>query len=295
MFNKAHSAAYAVEAFSGAWLKTRYPVEFLAAVMTSRRGFYAPILYVLEALRNGARLLLPSLHSSDAQRFLTRDQTILLPLDQVRGVSARTLERIVAARPFADIGDFFRKGKPGGAEWLALLKAGALDVFDEPRGRLFWRLQRLEASSLLDRKPLVEPELPESFDASPRERARWEHETLGFPVSLHPLDYFAPDVDWERYYSSARLSAEQQRLYGKSVHVAGLVVAERHHPTPKGTMKFLTLADHSGFLEVSLFADVYRDYGHLTVHPVLAVDAVVDPFDNRRGFALNGQKVRLPV
>ena len=57
MLNKSHSAAYAVEAFQGAWLKTRYPVEFLAAVVSNRRGFYSPIVYVLEALRGWRRLL----------------------------------------------------------------------------------------------------------------------------------------------------------------------------------------------------------------------------------------------
>jgi DNA polymerase III alpha subunit len=462
MFNKAHSAAYAVEAFTGAWLKARYPAEFLAAVMTSRRGFYSPMLYVMEALRQGARFRLPDLHASDARRFLVseaqpseggdisehltlneeqeganatapsrsrlrsevrlrpetepqpsgsggipecasqlatqeqegtaawwgrlqsargiqprplvgaeglaeagpqtevcpttaqplsspsvaqgamttpsrsrlrpetlpnQNETILLPLDQIRGLTQGTLDRIVEQRPFHDLGDFFRKTRPSRAEWLALLKAGALDVFNEPRGRLFWRLQRLDAvkgesaerplwhgrnggSSELEttsleagesagREPvnmprnglLIEPELPETFDPSPAMQARWEYEVLGFPVSVHPLEYFAPNLDWRRYRSAADLARNQKSLYGKQVRVAGLVVADRHHPTADGTMKFLTLADWTGFVEVSLFARVYREYGHKTVHPVLGIEATVDPFDNRKGFALNGQKV----
>jgi DNA polymerase III alpha subunit len=298
MFNKAHSAAYAVEAFAGAWLKTRYPVEFLAAVMTSRRGFYSPILYVLEALRNGARFLPPSLEASDPRRFLVSCETILLPLDQVRGLTEGTLRKIVAQRPFHDAGDFHRRVRPSRAEWLALLKSGALDVFGEPRGRLFWRLQRLEASAAMAGKrpeALIDTDLPESFAETPESRARWEQETLGFPVTLHPLEHFGGRMDWSRFVSAARLRREQQSLYGKQVRVAGLVVATRHHPTGNGTMKFLTLADWTGFLEVSLFADVYRNYGHLTVEPVLAIEAVVDPFDNRRGFALNGLRVARPA
>lgn len=294
MFNKAHSAAYAVEAFTGAWLKTRYPVEFLAAVLSSRRGFYSPLLYVMEALRNGAKFLLPDLHGSDPRRFLVKDNTIRLPLDQVRGLTAAALDRITERRPFEDIGDFFRAVKPNRAEWLSLLKAGALDVFQEPRGRIFWRLQRLEASSQVERKPMIEPDLPESFDATPESRARWEHETLGFPVSIHPLDYFAPGLNWDRFQSASELAAHQHSLYGKEVRAAGLVVADRHHPTENGTMKFLTLADWTGFVEVSLFAQVYRNYGHLTVQPVVAVEATMDPFDNRKGFALNGQRVLRP-
>lgn len=291
MFNKAHSAAYAVEAYTGAWLKTRYPAEFLAAVLSSRRGFYAPMLYVLEALRNGAQFVLPDLHASAPSRFLVRGQSIRLPLDQVRGLSASTLRRIEEQRPFADIGDFFRKAKPSRPEWLALLKAGALDVFAEPRGRLFWRLQRLEASAQLSKPTLVETELPESFDASPLTQAKWEAEVLGFPVTVHPLDYYGAKVDWSRYWSAEQLREHQQTLYGKAVQVCGLVVADRHHPTESGTMKFLTLADHTGFVEVSLFARTYREYGHLTVTPIVAVEATVDPFDNRRGFALNGLQV----
>ena len=295
MFNKAHSAAYAVEAFAGSWLKTRYPVEFLAAVLTSRRGFYSPMLYVLEALRQGARFLPPDLHGSDPRRFLVRGDTIRLPLDQVRGLTQASLDRIVEQRPFSDAGDFFRRVKPSRAEWLNLLKAGALDVLGEPRGRLFWRLQRLESSaSGPARAPMLEPELPASFDASPEARARWEHEVLGFPVSLHPLDTFAPRIRWARYTSVAQLTRSQKEYYGKDVRVCGLIVADRHHPTEQGTMKFLTLADWTGFVEVSLFARTYRDYGHLTVQPVVAVEATVDPFDNRRGFALNGTRVMRP-
>ena len=291
MFNKAHSAAYAVEAYSGAYLKSRYPVEFLAAVMTSRRGFYAPILYVLEALRNGARFELPDLHVSHASRFLVTGESIRLPLNQVKGLSQKTLDRIVDGRPFADPGDFWRRARPARDEWVALIKSGALDVWGEPRGRLFWRMQRLEASFSSSKPTLIESDLPESVDVSEGARARWEQEVLGFPVSVHPLDYFAPRVDWTKFWSIEELTRRQKELYGQTVRVCGLVVADRHHPTAQGTMKFLTLADYTGFVEVNLFASVYRDYGHLTARPVVAVEATVDAYDNRKGYSLTGSRV----
>jgi DNA-directed DNA polymerase III PolC len=292
MFNKAHSAAYAVEAFAGAWLKTRYPVEFLSAVLTSRRGFYSPMLYVLEALRNGARFLAPDLNESDAKRFLTQGETVRLPLDQVKGLTAKTREKIVDGRPYADAGEFYRKARPARDEWLSLLKSGTLDGLGEPRGRLFWRLQRLESSTKKGgAEPWVNGELPESFEAGVETRAKWEVETLGFPVSLHPLECFGPKVAWKNYVTVARLTERQSEFYGKTVRVCGLVVADRHHPTAQGTMKFLTLADWTGFVEVSLFAKTYREYGHLTVKPVLSVEATVDAHDNRKGFSLNGSRV----
>jgi DNA polymerase-3 subunit alpha len=267
-------------------------VEFLSAVLTSRRGFYSPMLYVLEALRNGARFLAPDLNESDAKRFLTQGETVRLPLDQVKGLTAKTLEKLVDGRPYADAGEFYRKARPARDEWLALLKSGTLDGLGEPRGRLFWRLQRLEASTKKGgAEPWVNGELPESFEAGVETRAKWEVETLGFPVSLHPLECFGPKVAWKNYVTVARLTERQSEFYGKTVRVCGLVVADRHHPTAQGTMKFLTLADWTGFVEVSLFAKTYREYGHLTVKPVLSVEATVDSHDNRKGFSLSGVRV----
>ena len=81
----------------------------------------------------------------------------------------------------------------------------------------------------------------------------------------------------------------------KQVEVCGLIVADRIHSTDRGAMKFLTLADHTGFAEVSLFADAYRRFGHLTTNPVVAVTAIAEPFDNRKGVALNALRVGPPL
>ncbi len=290
MFNKAHSAAYAVEAFQGAYLKAQYPIEFLAAVLSNRRGFYAPIFYVLEALRSGARFLAPDVNLSEP-RFLVHGDTIRLPLDQVKGMTQETLKRLYASRPFGDAGEFYRQARPSHAEWLALLKVGALDSLGEPRGRLFWRLCRLEVKGPVARSSLlVEPEtpLPTGHELQATSQPRWEHELLGFPVSCHPLDYFAPNMGWSRYVPAA----EVHRYMDRQVEVCGLIVAERIHPTDRGAMKFLTLADHTGFLEVSLFADAYRRFGDLTTRPVVAVMAMAEPFDNRKGVSLNAVALR---
>jgi DNA polymerase III alpha subunit len=279
MFNKAHSAAYAVEAYQGAWLKARYPIEFLASVISNQRGFYSTIFYVLEALRNGARFLAPCVNGS-AERCLVEGAIIRLPLTQIRGLASDTIERLMAARPFQDAGDLYRRAKLKTAEWLALLKSGAMDCFGEPRSRLFWRLARLE--SVNGSGDLLNASDPELTSAN-MPLARWEHELLGFPVSCHPLDYFGAGIAWDRYTPAAEI---KQHL-DKEVEVCGLIVCDRQHPTDRGIMKFLTLADYSGFVEVALFAEAYRHYGHLTTRPVVAVRARVDPFDNRRGAVLN--------
>ncbi|MBL8178997.1 MAG: DNA polymerase III subunit alpha [Bryobacterales bacterium] len=298
MFNKAHSAAYAVEAYQGAWFKTRYPIEFLASVLTNRRGFYSTMLYVLEALRCGARFLPPDVRRSHPSRFLVKDSSVLLPLNQIKGLTQDIVDRIAARRPYSDAADFFRKVHPHRSEWISLLKTGALDSFDEPRGRLFWRLCRLEAAlarqTATTEKMFTGDEIADNLDET-KPSPRWEHELLGFPVSCHPLDYFAPHIDWKRYVSASQLRLHPQRYADKQIQVCGLIVADRIHSTNRGPMKFLTLADFTGFTEVSLFTEAYDTYGHLTVQPVVAVTATADPFDNRKGCSLNATRVEIPM
>src|SRR6185295_17345181 len=71
-FCKAHSTAYGVEAYESAWLKRHYPAEFMAAVLTNGKGFYAPLVYVLECHRLGLRLLPPSVNEPGPQFQVTR-------------------------------------------------------------------------------------------------------------------------------------------------------------------------------------------------------------------------------
>jgi DNA-directed DNA polymerase III PolC len=296
MFNKAHSAAYAVEAFEGAFLKMRYPLALLSAVLTCRRGFYTPLVYVLEALRHGARLLPPCLQASHPSRFQLQGTEIRLPLNQVRGLSDETLARIEQQRPFADVSDFFRRVRPRQNEWLALLKTDALQTLDPARGRLFWRLSRLQsyapktqAPSLFaaEDNPLAAPEEAPTL----LRRCLDEAELLGFPVSAHPLDVYAPGMAWSQYTPACELLAHPERFFGRTVHIAGMIVADRLHPTERGTMKFITLADPTGFMEVSLFPETYQQYGHLTTRPVLTLTALAEPFDNQLGVQLTAQRV----
>src|SRR6266404_9588896 len=72
-FCKAHSTAYGVEAYQSAWLKHNYPVEFMAAVLTNGKGFYAPLVYVLECHRLGIPLLPPSVNDPGPQFTVAGD------------------------------------------------------------------------------------------------------------------------------------------------------------------------------------------------------------------------------
>ncbi len=129
-------------------------------------------------------------------------------------------------------------------------------------------------------------------------RARRELELLEFPITIDPFTFLGRDdqgrdIDWSRYTPVNQLC----RHLGRRVHVCGIMVADRINVATTGElMKFVTLADRTGFVETILFPDTYRRLGHLTVtHPIVAATGIVESFENNRGFTLRVQHLSVPL
>lgn len=304
-FCKAHSTAYGVEAYQSAWLKRYYPSEFMAAVLTNGKGFYDPLVYVLECHRLGLTLLSPSVNDP-GPAFTAHGQTIRVPLTRAQGLTEDTVKRLLAARAhgeFTSLADFYQRVHPHPEELEAMIRAGGLDEFGQSRTRAFWEAQHLLKT---DRQQALSNRgarnLEFTFDPpkdllacffsdhacllrEPTHRERLEAETalFGHTITGHPLELF-PDIAWDTYCPVARLGEH----LGETVVTCGLVVEQRtHHQVTGEPMKFLTLADWTGMVETELFAQSYRNYGLATIrYPALEVTATVEPFENARGFSL---------
>jgi DNA-directed DNA polymerase III PolC len=294
-FCKAHSTAYGVEAYQSAWLKFYFPAEFMAAVLTNGKGFYDPLVYVLECHRLGLKLLPPDVNEP-GPAFVPHGKTIRVPVTRMKGLTERSTEKIVAARKngaFASLADFFHRVRVSAEELEAMIRAGAFDSFGETRTRQFWIAQSLlrmfGTSNGSGQSWLIPPADPNSLPQIPvtepghHERLQWETELFGFAVSGHPLELFK-DIAWDTYCPVNRL----KEFVGETVHVCGLVVEQRiHHQVTGEPMKFLSLADWTGIIETELFAQTYKNYALATVrYPVLEVEAKVEAFENGRGFNL---------
>ena len=294
-FCKAHSTAYGVEAYQSAWLKCNYPAEFMAAVLTNGKGFYHPLVYVLESHRLGLKFSPPTVNEPGPQ-FAVQGNTLRVPLPLTKGLTDKTQKRLLMERgqaAFASLADFFRRVKPLAEEMEAIIRAGGCDEFGQPRTRQFWEAQYLvqtyghaaETGQGWLLPPASLEHIPGVTLREPTRRERLEAETelFGYAVSGHPLELFA-DVAWHTYCPVAELG----RHVGETVVTCGLVVEQRtHHQITGEPMKFLTLADWTGMVETELFAQTYKSYGLATVrYPVLEVTAIVEPFENGRGFSL---------
>jgi DNA polymerase III alpha subunit len=292
-FCKAHSTAYGVEAYQAAWLKRYFPAEFMAAVLTNGKGFYHPLVYVLECHRLGLKLLPPSVNEP-GPAFVPHGQFIRVPLTRVKGLTTRTTDALLAAHerdPFTCMYDFFHRVAPSGEELEAMIHVGAFDEFGDTRTRQFWQAQFLLKTSGIEPNQnwLIPPPGLEQLPGIPlneptrRERLESETELFGFAVSGHPLELF-DNVAWDSYCPVKRLG----EFVGQTVTTCGLVVEQRtHHQITGEPMKFLTLADWTGMVETELFAQTYKTYGLATVrYPVLEIEASVEPYENGRGFSL---------
>lgn len=289
MFNKAHGAAYAVEAYHGCWLKARWPLVFLAAVLNNGRGFYSPLVYVMEILRHGGRLVLPDVQEGRGGWHVEGD-AVRIPLRQIKGLGSAFLERFRVSRadgPYRSWADFLRRARPGRAEAVALARCGALRAFWTNRHEAIWEAGRIGGEA---------PEARDLFEAG-RERgasrlremeamecAHAEAEALGFPVTVSPWELWL--VDLER--AGAVPLAELEQQVGRVVAVVGIQVCQRLHRTRGGKlMKFISLADESGIAEICLFPETYRRYGwHVSQHPAIRARVAVAWDETRSGLNL---------
>jgi len=273
-FSKAHAATYGRLAWQAVWLKTRYPAEFMAAVLANGGGFYGARAYLEEARRFGVKILLPDVNRSE-RSYAAIDGGIRIGLETVRDLKATTLDRLLEGRPFVSLRDFAHRVPAEEREVENLVLSGAFDSFDMQRPALLWRVKalfgkggsparRLEPTLFGTEAELTAPAPDLPFpEVRPYEKealVESEFETLGLSATAHPLEFFE---EWLRE-KGAVPADDLERHAGRVVTVGGWLTTSRRVRTKGGGfMRFLTIEDRTGVVEAVLFPGVYRRFGHL--------------------------------
>jgi DNA polymerase-3 subunit alpha len=296
-FNKSHAAAYAVVSYQTAYLKANYPVEFMAAVMNCDLHLTDKLaVYKREVDKLGIVTVAPSVNDSLA-KFTVRDGRVVYALGALKGVGVEAMALIVEARgdkPFATLFDFARRvdmKRVGKRPLEMLARAGAFDVLDPNRARVFEALDALVAYSAAVHEAkastqvslfgdsggdLPEPRLPFRDDWLPVERLTQEHQAIGFYLSGHPLDDYMSALKRKDVKTLAEVTvmAERGPLVAK---MAGSVSAKQERKSAKGNrFAFVSLSDPTGLYEVTVFSDTLeaaRDLLEPGKNVVLTVEA----------------------
>jgi DNA polymerase-3 subunit alpha len=283
-FNKSHSAAYALLAYHTAYLKTHYPVEFMAALLTSVTGSTDDVVkYINECREMGIAVDAPDINVSDAN-FTPHGEAIRFGLAAVKNVGGNAIESIVAARKklarFKSLYEFcenvdLRLLNKRVLE--SLIKSGAMDslgrraqlmaVLDKAMERaqkaqrdvesgqhgLFGVFQQEESEAQNDRLPNI-PDWDETA------RLAAEKEILGFFISGHPLEKYKDKLSDLNALSVAEIAA-MTKSTGKdeTIATAGIITNVRVQKSKRGEFYAQgMLEDMSGSIDMIVFPEAYK-------------------------------------
>jgi DNA polymerase-3 subunit alpha len=278
-FPKAHSCAYALLAYQTAYLKTHYPVEFMAALLTSETGNTEKVVkYINEARGIGITVLPPDVNSSDVD-FTPLGEEIRFGLRAIKNVGENTVKGILQAREV--LGRFhalFEFCETVDTRLLnrrvleSLIKSGAMDTLGARRAQLYAVIDRaMERAQKHQRErtsgqhglfggksaqPAEENGLlPDVEEWPEHELLANEYATLGFYISGHPL---AKHANRLRDLSVVELGTIEGRRAGEEVAVAGIVVNIRPMRSRKGDRwAIFTLQDMTGVLDLLAFPESF--------------------------------------
>ncbi len=248
-FPKAHAAGYAALAYRLAYLKAHYPAEFLAARLAVWGGYYSPRVYMSEARQLGLIVKPPHVNHSSASFTLDASDrcTLWMGLGQVRELTHATLETILQQRPFTSLEDFLIRARPLHVEAMNLIKCGALEglgdlvtmlssVENEP-----WHGRHSPQLSLMSLLAITAPAAP-----SLEQRAAWEHEILGYHVSVHPLDLYADQLAEAGAISSRQIGEHLDR----SITLGGLRIGYHRVSSAQDSLLLVDMEDQAGLYQV---------------------------------------------
>jgi DNA polymerase-3 subunit alpha len=300
-FNKSHSYGYGLVSYQTAWLKANYPVQYLAALLTSVKDDKdKTAVYLSECRSQGVQVLVPDVNVSLSDFSTTSDGTIPFGLSAIRNVGEGLVSHIVAERstggPFRDFYDFCERVDPmvlNKRTVESLVKAGAFDslgharkglclVFEQIVDRMLARRREAELGIMsLFGDPVVDdagsssesgfddariPIPTDEFDKM--QKLAFEKEMLGLYVSDHPLMGAEAAL---RKHTDGTIRELRELREGDVRWVGGVVTAMSRRYTKKGDlMGTFTLEDLESAIEVWMFPKVMHEYGHL-----LGDDAIV--------------------
>lgn len=283
-FNKSHSAAYALVSYQTLYLKTHFPAEFMAAVLSADMDNTEKVVtFIDECQRMGLDVLPPDLNTGQYKFTVNKQGQIVYGIGAVKGVGLGPVEAIIEAREnhgqFTDLFDFCAKidvKKINRRVLEKLILSGALDSFGGThRASLMAtvkdaidRATQTAQAALAGQGDLFGTEIQDEADVATafKQVPKWsepvwldgEKETLGLYLTGHPINHYMDELP---HYTKLRLKDVRPTRRESPATVVGLVLSVRIIINKKGKRwALLTLDDKSGRLDVRVYADLFDQY-----------------------------------
>ncbi|SEP74555.1 DNA polymerase III catalytic subunit, DnaE type [Lachnospiraceae bacterium NE2001] len=293
-FNKSHAAAYCVVTYQTAYLKKYYPLDYMAALLTSVRDKAPKLRFYIEAVkRMGIKILTPDINESE-DRFTVSGDSIRYGMSAIRSVGDGVVRAIMDERaangPFKDMRDYMSRmsGKEANKRCIeSFIMSGAFDSFGANRKQMMTAFPDISNAVAAEKKKnatgqmsLIDfmeegnqeqftidyPDVPEfSNDIL----LSGEKQMLGLYVSGHPLDDYRDILDSKTDITTAEFVIDEETemaeaVDGKKYTLGGLIDEVKHIITKRGeNMAALQVEDLYGVVEVVTYSRTYEKYRHL--------------------------------
>ena len=292
-FNKSHAAAYAVVSYQTAFLKYYYPVEYMAALMTSVIENSTKVSeYIVTSRSMGIKLLPPDINEGESG-FSVKNNSIVYGLSAIKSIGKSVIDTIVEERElngkYTSLKNFIERlsGKEVNKRTVEnFIKAGAFDSLDGNRRQLMTVYSRIIDSVNEEKKKSItgqmslfdlvsdedkadyEIRMPDLEEYSKEEKLAFEKEVLGVYVSGHPLEQY--EDKWRKNVKSFTkdfITDEEGNTIAKDntvTIVGGMIDTITLKTTRNGkTMAFITLEDLYGVIEILIFPNVLERYRYM--------------------------------
>ena len=280
-FNKSHSAAYAYLAFATAYLKAHFPIDFMAALLTSETGNVPKVVkYINECREMNIKVLPPDVNASECN-FTPDGDAIRFGLGAVKNVGSNAIEAICQARgktgKFTSLHQFCETvdlAQLNRRMLESLIRAGALDSLPGTRAQLFAAVEGAMESGARHQRDYASGQeglfgmfageeeqhatqpLPAAPDWDDREKLNSEKEMLGFYVTGHPLDRYAEKVSELAKQDSGTLEGLEK---GVEVAMCGVLTSIQKRRNREGKpWASMLLEDRVGSTEALVFTTQYE-------------------------------------
>lgn len=307
-FNRSHAVAYSLISYQMAYLKANYPTQFFASLLTSVIGAEGKTLEYINEVKSFDLKIVPPTVNNPCEQYITTMDQIKLPLLIIKQVGPVFVEKLQENfnkyGEFTDIFNFYLRMRKNGLNnkvFQALVYSGTLDEFDYNRTTLinahlvlqnYADIVHLESSSqddnIIDESLATKPTI-KIYSEDEINKLNKEFEYLGFYLSAHPLSFLRNKLG---YWKTTTLISKVNVNAG-FISIMGSITRIKEINDKQGhKMAFVELTDESGKIDVTFFADKYKNHEQiLQVNNILLLNIRLQTYHERTSGIANQVKL----
>jgi len=316
-FNKSHAAAYALIAYQTAWIKSNFPHEFFAAMMTIEYNNTDKLsVFVNDLRRLGISILPPCINKSSSEFLIEQNEqksSLRYSLSALKNVGNEAIKKIVNIRnklgQFSSIDDFLKKipySLLTKKLLESLIQSGSFDCLEKNRNKLFQSIelllnhsQSIEKDKISNQQNLFDDADNNQLLIDLVEKPEWaidnkiknEFLSIGLYLQSHPLDNYLEVLKTLKIKSNIEIMDNPHKFLNKNVPLCGVVSKIIKKQSFRGKWATVVLNDPNVSVEINVYSDVYHKYENYLIEQKLMLFDTEIKKETNQGIKINARRI----